>query len=98
VTLSREPAAFACASMIDRTAYRELGKIAEKWRDLAERRRDHLSELYRTRRWRLYYEQDEFLALVREVAEICDRWAKVVEEHHQVLTGPEVLGFDRDAA
>ena len=95
--------------MTDRPAFREFGKIAERWLDLAERRRDHFAELYSSGRWRRYYEEDVFLAQTREVAMICDRWASIVEQHRQLLpepevpvepqfAEPEVAVIDRDAA
>jgi len=61
------------------TAHGHLGKTAEKWRDLAERRRDHFRELHRSGLWRLYYEEEEFVARVREIARNCDRWQLLVE-------------------
>jgi uncharacterized repeat protein (TIGR03809 family) len=95
--------------MTDRPAFREFGKIAERWLDLAERRRGHFAELYSSGRWRRYYEEDVFLAQAREVAKICDRWASIVERHRQLLpepevpvepqlAEPEVAVIDRDAA
>jgi uncharacterized repeat protein (TIGR03809 family) len=98
VTLRRQSAACACAAMIDRPAFREFGKIAEKWRDLAEKRRDYFFELYRSGRWRLYHDHGEFLAQVREVAQICDRWAKIVERHRQAASEPDAPAVGRDAA
>jgi uncharacterized repeat protein (TIGR03809 family) len=109
VTLRRQRAACSRGLMTDRPAFREFGKIAERWLDLAERRRDHFSELYSSGRWRRYYEEDGFLAQAREVARICDRWASIVERHRQLLpepevpvepqfAEPEVAVIDRDAA
>jgi uncharacterized repeat protein (TIGR03809 family) len=71
--------------MTDRTTFRDFGKTAEKWRDLAEQRRAYFAELYRSGRWRLYYEEDKFLAHARVVAEVCERWTKIVEEHRQIV-------------
>ena len=34
---------------------------AQKWRDLAERRRAHFIDLYRSGRWKHYYTNEEFL-------------------------------------
>ena len=77
--------------MTDRPAFCEFGKIAERWLDLAERRRGHFSELYGSGRWRLYYEEDVFRAQAREVARICDRWASILERHRQLAPEPEAL-------
>jgi uncharacterized repeat protein (TIGR03809 family) len=75
--------------MTEQPAFREIGKLAERWHELAERRRDHFAELYESGRWRLYYEEDVFRAQVREVARICDRWASILERHRQLLTEPQ---------
>jgi hypothetical protein len=72
--------------MTDPTTFRDFGKTAEKWRDLAEQRRAYFAELYRSGRWRLYYEEDKFLARARVVAEVCERWTKIVEEHRKIVT------------
>jgi uncharacterized repeat protein (TIGR03809 family) len=103
VTQRRQSAARLRCLMTDRPALREFGKIAEKWRDLAEKRRDYFAELYRSGRWRIYYEQDDLLAQTREVAEICDRWAAILEQHRRLLPKPalpepEAPAIDREAA
>lgn len=113
VTLRRHRAACSHCLMTDQPAFREIGKIAEKWLDLAERRRDHFAELYSSGRWRLYYKEDVFRAQAREVARICDHWTAILERHRQLLTepetpalevveleeaGPEAAVIDRDAA
>ena len=90
VTLRRKRAACSRGLMTDRPSFHEFGKIAERWLDLAERRRGHFAELYRSGRWRLYYEEDAFRAHVREVARICDRWASILERHRQLSPEPEV--------
>ena len=48
--------------------------MARKWRSLAERRRAHFIELYRTGRWRKYFGEQEFLKIVREIAADLDGW------------------------
>ena len=42
-----------------------LENVALKWRALAERRRDHHLELYKSGRWKHYYTEQEFLAEMR---------------------------------
>lgn len=85
--------------MTDRPALRELGKTAEKWRLLAEKRRDDLAQLFRSGRWQRYYDLDEFVVLAREVAELCDRWAQIVEDYRPFTSEPpEAPAIDRDAA
>ena len=41
---------------------------------MAERRRAHFIELYRTGRWRKYFDEQEFLKIVREIAADLDGW------------------------
>jgi uncharacterized repeat protein (TIGR03809 family) len=55
-----------------------LEAIALKWRALAERRRDHHFDLYKSGRWRHYYTDEEFLAELRAAIELAQRWAKIV--------------------
>jgi uncharacterized repeat protein (TIGR03809 family) len=61
--------------MVDGPAHRRFCTIAQKWRDLAEKRRDYYAELYRTGRWKIYYTEHEFVMRMREVAGVVDRWA-----------------------
>jgi uncharacterized repeat protein (TIGR03809 family) len=50
------------------------GGIARQWRALAERRRAHFIELYRSGRWRNYFTEREFLNSVRDIAADLDSW------------------------
>jgi hypothetical protein len=84
--------------MTERPAFRDFGKTAQRWRDLAEQRREDFAELYRSGRWRHYYTEDQFRARVRLVAEICERWAKIIEEHRQVVAECEALAAERPSA
>jgi uncharacterized repeat protein (TIGR03809 family) len=82
--------------MTERPAFREFGKTAERWRDLAEQRREYFAELYRSGRWHHYYTEDQFRARVRLVAEICDRWVEILEQHRQVVAECAALAANRD--
>ena len=84
--------------MTNRPALRELIKISEKWRNLAEKRRDYFSELDRSDRWEFYYDQHQLRAQIREAAEICDRWKKVIEDLWRAVSVLEAPAIDRDAA
>jgi uncharacterized repeat protein (TIGR03809 family) len=86
--------------MIDRPAFQKLGTIAQKWRELAERRRDYFTELYRTGRWKLYYEEHELLVRMRDVVTICERWAAIAPPHQPVSQQADepALPVERDAA
>ena len=54
-----------------------LDSAARKWRDLAERRRAHYIELYRSGRWRHYYTDEEFAASMRQAIAAAERWAAI---------------------
>jgi uncharacterized repeat protein (TIGR03809 family) len=44
---------------------------------LAERRRDHLVELYDSGRWKHYYSEGELLYHMREAIQQTERWAQI---------------------
>ena len=52
--------------------------VARKWQALAERRRAHFDDLYKSGRWRRYYRQHNFMAQMNETARMADAWTKVV--------------------
>ena len=54
-----------------------LDAVAQKWRTLAERRRDHLVELYDSGRWKHYYTEGELLYRMREAIQQAERWAEI---------------------
>ena len=54
-----------------------LDAVAQKWRTLAERRRDHLVELYDSGRWQHYYTEGELLYRMREAIQQTERWAEI---------------------
>jgi hypothetical protein len=56
---------------------RPYENLARKWRELAERRRSHFVDLYRTGRWKHYYTEAEFIARMREVFQSADEWARL---------------------
>lgn len=51
-----------------------LDKIALKWHDLAQRRLDHYTELYRSGRWRHYYTQERFAMRMLDVINAARKW------------------------
>jgi uncharacterized repeat protein (TIGR03809 family) len=57
-------------------AFRRFAQAAEKWRDLVEKRSAHFVDLHKSGRWRLYYSEAEFLALLREAVELAISWAE----------------------
>jgi hypothetical protein len=46
--------------MTDEHALRRFNKTAEKWRDLAEKRRLYFEELHQSGRWKYYYTEALF--------------------------------------
>jgi uncharacterized repeat protein (TIGR03809 family) len=64
--------------MVKATA--RLESVALKWRALAERRRDHHIELYKSGRWRHYYSDAEFLERMREAVTVAERWAAIAPD------------------
>ena len=63
--------------MAERHIWRPYDQVARKWCDLAERRRAHYVDLYRSGRWKHYYTEAEFVLRMREVIRDADRWAKL---------------------
>ena len=52
----------------------DFTKIALKWHDLAERRLDYYTELYRSGRYKHYYTQERFALRMLEVIEAAKVW------------------------
>jgi uncharacterized repeat protein (TIGR03809 family) len=49
-------------------------EITRKGRELAERRRAHLVELYDTGRWKHYYTREQFIIRMREAIALVETW------------------------
>ena len=54
-----------------------LDQIAQKWHDLAQRRLDYYTELYRSGRWRMYYTQDRFAIRMLDVINAAKQWREL---------------------
>lgn len=54
-----------------------IERIAQQWHDLAERRLDYYTELYRSGRWRHYYTQERFAARMLDVIEAAKQWREL---------------------
>ena len=59
-------------------------ETVRKWHALAERRRRHFVELYRSERWRRYFKEETFLLLMRDAIQNAENWAKILER----MSGP----------
>jgi hypothetical protein len=64
---------------MNETAFPGSIESARKWYALAERRRRHYVELYRSERWRRYFKEETFLLLMREAILNTESWAKILE-------------------
>jgi uncharacterized repeat protein (TIGR03809 family) len=65
--------------MVDGPAYRHFNQIAAKWRDLAEKRRQYLVELYSSGRWKHYYKNEAQLILrVKAAMMQAEAWAVLI--------------------
>ena len=65
--------------MAGESSYRTPVEAARKWHALAERRRRHYVELYRSERWRRYYSEEAFLAQMRDVIQNVEHWAQMLD-------------------
>jgi uncharacterized repeat protein (TIGR03809 family) len=52
-------------------------ELTRKWRELAEKRRAHLIELYDSGRWKHYYTEDQLVVRMREAINMVDRWERL---------------------
>jgi len=52
-------------------------EITRKGRELAEKRRAHLVELYDTGRWKHYYTQEQLLVRMREAIGMIETWERL---------------------
>lgn len=50
-------------------------EIVRKWHDLAQRRLDYFTELYRSGRWRHYYTQERFAVRMLDVIRAAKAWS-----------------------
>jgi len=69
--------------------------MARRWQGLAERRRKHLIEMYRTGRWRHYYTEEQLTAQMRDAVRDIGRWSAASGEPPAAEAAPSVL---REAA
>jgi uncharacterized repeat protein (TIGR03809 family) len=54
-----------------------LDPIALKWRNLADRRRAHMVDLYLSGRWKRYYSEEQFLICFRDAMSMAERWNEI---------------------
>jgi uncharacterized repeat protein (TIGR03809 family) len=56
----------------------------ERWRVLAERRLEHMTQLYETGRWRRYFNEEQFVGIVRETHAAVEAWRRIAPEQATV--------------
>jgi uncharacterized repeat protein (TIGR03809 family) len=64
-------------TMQDRSTAFSSEQVAQRWRDLAERRRCHFIDLYESGRWKHYYTEADFVIRLREVFQAAEQWEKL---------------------
>jgi len=65
--------------MTDEHPLRRFNKTAEKWRDLAEKRRQYFEELHQSGRWKYYYTEALFFRRLSKAAELVELWEPVLK-------------------
>jgi hypothetical protein len=65
--------------MTDEQPLRRFNKTAEKWRDLAEKRRLYFEELHQSGRWKYYYTEALFYQRLGKAAELVELWEPVLK-------------------
>jgi hypothetical protein len=65
--------------MTDEHALSRFNETAEKWRDLAEKRRQYFEDLHKTGRWKYYYTEALFFRRLGKAAELVELWGPVLK-------------------
>jgi len=65
--------------MLGETSVRMSTETVRKLHTLAERRRRHYVELYRSERWRRYFTEEAFLLRMRDVIQNAENWTNILE-------------------
>ena len=86
--------------MTEWQAARRFAQTAQKWRDLVNRRCAHFIELHQTGRWTLYYDETQFLLLMREAVVLAESWALIAPrpDDDSAPAKPEPVPRHRPAA
>lgn len=53
--------------------------VVTRWRVLAERRLNHLIELYESGRWKFYYKEPDFLKAIQEARLALKTWEQLAQ-------------------
>jgi len=60
-------------------ALRRFNETAQKWRDLAEKRRRYFEELHQSGRWKYYYTETLFYRRLGKATELVELWEPVLK-------------------
>jgi hypothetical protein len=66
--------------MHDWETLRRFNKTAEKWRELAEKRRLYFEDLHQSGRWKYYYTEAVFYRRLGKSAELVELWRPVLKD------------------
>ena len=64
------------------------GAFARKWHALAERRRNHLAELYQSGAWHRYFTEETLRSRMREAVREVDHWGAMLDDRPAADAGP----------
>jgi hypothetical protein len=60
--------------------------FARKWHALAERRRNHLAELYETGAWKRYFTEETLRMHMRDAVREAEHWGSMIDESAPAAT------------
>lgn len=75
-----------------------LNEVAHKWRELAERRRAYLVDLYYSGRWKRYCSEEQLLRRIRDAVDASERWGEIAPPPDVAPPEPASSVPDRSAA
>jgi hypothetical protein len=75
--------------MTDEQVLRRFNKSAEKWRDLAEKRRQYFEDLHQSGRWKYYYTEALFYRRLGKAAELVELWEPVLKKSPELPSAPK---------
>jgi hypothetical protein len=84
--------------MTEPQAFRRFARTALKWRELIDRRCAHFIDLHRSGRWKHYYDEAQFLALMREAVDLAEAWSELAPQPEDAAPASPDLTLHRKAA
>ena len=77
--------------MTHRNGAARSADVLGRWRELAEQRLEHLTELFESGRWRRYYGELAFLENIREAKVAVDTWRGLSTPDAAAMMGPSPI-------